>query len=120
MTNTSPFHDGLVPVNPSKERTSEWLYNEIMRFVQPELMTDHLPLLDLKYSGENTFERAARLLSYEEAFEVFDAIAKSATQPLMEEGRKVMLRHREKVLQEEQTENAATLQALEHSFHQTT
>ncbi len=117
MSQTPITDPAIVPANPSPERTSEWLYNEIMRFVQPDLMTDHLPLLDLKYAGENAFEKAARLFSYEEAFRVFDEISVTATQPLVEEGRKEMHRHRQALLEDERAENVVQLQSLEQSFH---
>lgn len=45
----------------------EDVYNLLMREIEPELMTVHLPELEMWYAGESAEERKARLLWYQAA-----------------------------------------------------
>lgn len=47
------------------------LYNTLMYTIEPELMTDMLPMLDAIYKDETKENRAIRLAWYAEAFEMF-------------------------------------------------
>lgn len=58
--------------NPSKEGTPEWFYDEIMRHIEPDLLTNVIPTHAEKYSKQSPEECAARLRAYGRAFEVFD------------------------------------------------
>lgn len=61
------------PPNASVAGTPEWAYDELMRHIEPDLLTNALPLLDAYYAGETTIERHARFSSYQRAFAAFDA-----------------------------------------------
>ncbi len=71
-TQTSTF---IPPANPSTPGTSQWIYNEIMRNIEPDLMTTNLPTHTKKYKDETQEQRLARMKLYDEAFAVFDAVA---------------------------------------------
>ncbi len=116
MTHTATVQIAQVPKNPSPERTPEWLYNEIMRHVLPDLMTDHLPLLELKYAGESEMEKASRRSAYEEAFRVFDAVAKDITLPIVEAGRGVLRTLRAAHARDESAQAAEDLRSAEDSL----
>ena len=62
-----------LPLNPSAPQTVEWMYNEIMRHIEPDLLTNVLPQLSEYYAGESAIERHARFSSYQRAFRAFDA-----------------------------------------------
>ncbi len=113
MTLTSTSHIAQIPKNPSPERTPEWLYNEIMRYIHPDLMTDRLPYLSLKYSGESECEKAARLSGYDEAFRVFDEVTRDVTKPIVEAGREAVRRLRSSRAKEEHAQAAADLRSAE-------
>lgn len=61
-----------VPPNPAQPGTPEWEYNEIMRFIEPDLMTSALPHLAEYYASETPAERHARFSAYQRAFIAFD------------------------------------------------
>jgi len=52
--------------------TGEEIYNAIMGEIEPELLSQNIPSLDEKYSGETEEERAKRLKRYQEAYKTYD------------------------------------------------
>ena len=50
----------------------EWLYNEIMHHIEPDLTTDKIALLNKKYAKETPEDREARMASYIFSFALFD------------------------------------------------
>src|SRR5688572_23986759 len=52
----------------------EW-YDELMKHIEPDLVSTQLPLLDQKYNGETAEQRADRLAHYKIAFMVFNDCA---------------------------------------------
>lgn len=57
--------------NSTKKSDIKELYNTLMYFIEPELMTDMLPILDSIYKDEPPENKKIRLDWYKEAFEIF-------------------------------------------------
>lgn len=92
------------PENPSKPGTSEWFYDEIMRFIEPDLVTTVIEKHMEMYADETTDERVQRMKAYDTAFAVFDKVAAGYEQDF----------HRDMVLQKKQSrEKAMTVEAGE-------
>lgn len=72
MTPTLPKR--LAPKNPSSPGTSDWLYNEIMRQIEPDLLSTAVGGLAAKYAGETAEQRQHRHDKYEQAYRTFDRI----------------------------------------------
>ncbi len=53
--------------------TAQEIYDMIMGAIEPELLSDMLPALDLLYVNETVEEKEARLAWYDIAFETYDA-----------------------------------------------
>ena len=51
-----------------------WLYDMIMAAIEPDLLTEMIPHLDEKYTGETEEQRKERMAHYEKAFAVFDDV----------------------------------------------
>lgn len=52
--------------------TPQWLYDEIMRSIEPELVTDMLPTLDTIYAAETSEEHDVRMERYRLAYAAYD------------------------------------------------
>lgn len=102
----SVMPDGIVPPNPSDRRDPEWFYNEIMRHVQPDLMSDHLAFLEMKYAGETSYERASRMSAYELAFSAYDRFANEVTAAFSGDAARARLLRREESRKNEATQSA--------------
>jgi hypothetical protein len=60
------------PRNIYQPGTPEWLYDEIMRFIEPDLMIESVPLLDATYADETPEQKQERQAAYAIAFQNFD------------------------------------------------
>lgn len=47
------------------------VYNSIMSEIEPDLVDDMIPLLDMKYAGETPAQNAMRLARYRAAYEEY-------------------------------------------------
>lgn len=52
--------------------TGQEIYDGIMSQIEPDLVTDQLPLLDQKYPNENPEDKAKRMERYKVAFAEYD------------------------------------------------
>ena len=66
------------PPNPSAPGTPEWFYNEIMRHVEPDLLTTAIPQHAEYYGSETKEQRIKRMDSYDKAFAIYDKVAAQA------------------------------------------
>lgn len=80
MSSTTSSIQWQVPPNPSAPGTPAWTYDEIMRHIEPDLLTSALPSIDAYYAGESAIERHARFSSYQRAFAAFDAACRMLTE----------------------------------------
>lgn len=60
------------PKNPSAPGSSDWVYNEIMRFIEPDLISTSIPTLARKYANETESQRRWRHDKYRRAYALFD------------------------------------------------
>ncbi len=67
--------------------TPQWLYDELMSRIEPDLVSNQLPLLDQKYAGETEEEHAARMEQYAAAYVVFDACLAELAREMNEDQR---------------------------------
>ncbi len=51
--------------------SAQWLYDEIMQHIEPELMTDQIGKLEERYKDESPEEREDRLQRYTVSFIIF-------------------------------------------------
>jgi len=100
--------------NPSKEGTPEWFYDEIMRFIEPDLLTTVIPLHAEKYAKQSKEECLARLQAYDRAFEIFD----KASQDVAKEYRAGMEKVREEAKEDVQKGETKALQQIEQSIEE--
>ncbi len=109
----SVFSLHLPPPNPSTPNTEEWLYNEIMRHVEPDLMLNHLPLLDEKYANETPVEHLQRMKNYEDAYRIFDKAKAEITAELEKMGGQVQAESRRTALVQERAGDSDKVKAIE-------
>lgn len=95
---------GFVPPrNIYDPGTPEWLYDEIMRHIEPDLMIEQVPLLDTKYAGESPEQRQDREAAYAQAFQHFDTMLQTMREALGDDTltvEAIRLMQRQSVLQE--------------------
>lgn len=106
------------PLNPSARYSPEWIYNEIMRFIEPELMTDSLPHLAEKYAGETPAENARRMALYDKAFACFDAAYAEVSRIFEQEAMTIKKESRSLAQSAEAEERGDALGKLEDAFDQ--
>jgi len=63
-----PIPQGKAEGYPS----AQWLYDELMQHIEPDLLTDQIAHADEKYAGESDEDRAARYERYTIAFMAFE------------------------------------------------
>lgn len=82
MTHTPPLASqaGFVPPpNRQTAGTPAWLYDEIMRWIEPDLLLNVIPHHDELYGQETAEQREQRMKWYERAFVQFDRICDGFT-----------------------------------------
>ncbi len=101
------------PPNLCRTGTPEWVYNEIMRHIEPDLMLEQLPLLDQRYAAETPIDRLKRMKAYDEAFILYDKIFADVSKLYADEARerRFTVRHQEE--KRETTEHAGEVQTIE-------
>jgi hypothetical protein len=67
MPTTTQDNDTTVVTLP----TGADVYNGIMSEIEPDLVNDMIPLLDMKYAGETPIQNAARLARYRAAYDEY-------------------------------------------------
>lgn len=101
------------PKNPSTPGTSEWFYDEIMRHIEPDLLTTVIPTHAEKYNDETQEERVERMKAYDAAFAIFDKVAEEYEKEFMEDVQKLKKQSRSKVMKEEKKERKQELSNIE-------
>ena len=89
------------PQNPSKPGTPEWLYDEIMRNIEPDLLTTALSTHDERYNDETKEQRAARLHAYDQAFMIFDNVTGDFEKEFHEKMETVRKKAKKKAMKED-------------------
>jgi hypothetical protein len=102
------------PPNVWPLHSSEWVYDEIMRHIEPELMLAVLPTLQDLYKDESTEDFDARMARYDKAFEAFDAAYAKVIELLAEETRGLRNAAHESAMGKEREEAASDLAKTEH------
>ena len=100
-------HTFTPPKNPSQPGTPEWVYNEIMRHIEPDLLTTVIPQHPTMYGSESQQERIGRLKAYEQAFGIFDKAAVDFERRLSADVRALSLKTREAARTQEEREEQA-------------
>ena len=107
-----------VPVaDAQNDELSKQLYNAIMADIEPDLLLEHIPLLDELYADETQADHAARVARYEEAYEKFDVALQQFMGEVHEE---VRVSRREALKTKElrdRAEEQTTLTHLESAFN---
>ena len=78
----NPQSTATPPPNPSAPGSPEWWYNEIMRHIEPELLTTVIPTHAETYKDESGEDRVARIEGYDKAFAMYDNVAADFEQTL--------------------------------------
>ncbi len=110
---SNPTSTFTPPPNPSQPGTSQWLYDEIMRHIEPDLVTTMLPRHIDMYAKESQKERVARMKAYDEAFAVFDKVAAEFEQEFHHDVQRLKTDAREKAMTEEKKKEKNVLEKIE-------
>ncbi len=102
-----------VPQNPWPRTAACWLYDEIMRHVNPDLMLGRIPLLEKKYRDEAEEEHAARLREYERAFALYDRIYRDVADLCADEAHRIKERSHAQAMGREAVEKGSDMQNVE-------
>lgn len=103
----------VAPANPSAPGTPEWLYNEIMRHIEPDLLTDVLSTHVEIYKDETHEERIERMKAYDEAFIIFDKAAAEFEHALHQDLRGVRAKSQHEARKREKKEQNKGLEDIE-------
>ena len=96
------------------QQTPQWLYDEIMLQIEPDLVTDQIPLLEERYKDEPENERQARMERYDRAFDAFDTELQNFSDELyarMEEDKAAIQSTRDMAEQDEKKSAVARLES---------
>ena len=85
MTSTQTLP--TLPANTATPRSPEWLYCEIMRHIEPDLLPGTADHLDRIYKGETAAEHERRMAAYDRAFALFDTVYADVTSMIESEAR---------------------------------
>lgn len=106
----------FLPTNPWPVAAPHWLYDEIMRHIEPDLMIERIPLLDKKYAAETADQHQARMEHYDQAFRRYDAWHDDVVQFMSDETIKVRKNAQAEVAKKEGGERAGELNRIEQEF----
>ena len=56
--------------------SAQWVYDELMSRIEPDLVSNHISLLEKKYAGETKEQRKDRMEHYVVAFFIFEECMK--------------------------------------------
>jgi hypothetical protein len=115
MSPTQTSHHAA-PGNPSLPGTAQWLYDEIMRNIEPDLITTRIIHLDEIYADETESEGKSRMQAYEKAFEIFDAAAMNFEKKFHAELGTFRKNAHKTAMEQERQEKAKNLKNLESTF----
>ncbi|HVW67177.1 MAG TPA: hypothetical protein VHA78_05640 [Candidatus Peribacteraceae bacterium] len=95
---------------------ARWIYDEFMKHIEPDLMTDHIEHVDEKYAGETAEERAERYEQYTMAFLIFDECLKDFDATMSAGVQFWKKKMEEFAKRESDTEDAAHMKIIEESI----
>ena len=99
-----------------KVPTGEEIYNALMSEIEPDLVSNQIPLLDQKYAGETEEERKARMQRYTEAYAKYDAVSAKYIADLQAKAAAYKKAAYKEAEAKEQQKEQATLAQLESHF----
>ena len=108
--------DQTTPIGPPKIPEGNELYNQLMSKIEPDLMTDQLPLLDEKYKGETPEAAKIRSDRYEKAFAEYDKQLASYLGALGGKVREYQTTARKSVEHEERVKEEQQLTGIEQQM----
>jgi hypothetical protein len=111
-TQASPFAALLQLQIPAGED----LYNQLMAEIEPELLSENLPLLEQKYRGETPADAKARAERYTKAFEAYDKKLKGYLGELDEKVRGYQRQALKSAEAHEREEEDVKLHSIEDTF----
>ncbi len=101
------------PINTFPPDAPEWLYQEIMRHIEPDLLLERLPRLDAQYAGETLDQRVERMQYYERAFALFDQISADISAMIARDARRLKDEARGEIRRREGQEHGQELKRIE-------
>ena len=106
------------PPNPSLSESAEWFYNEIMRHIEPDLLSTVILTHAEKYKSETQEQREARIKSYDNAFIVFDRVADDYGKQMASEVQEFKKQERTKAMKKEKKQEKKALKKIEGEMEQ--
>lgn len=119
LYNTVMSQTQTYPANPSLPGTAQWIYDEIMRFIEPDLLTTRIGFLDEIYANETEDEGKKRMMAYEKAFAIFDKVAEKFESKFNAAVLSLRKGAREQAISEERVEEDKSVLEIESKFQQT-
>lgn len=110
---TSTLTKPPAPPNPCKKDSPQWLYCEIMRHIEPDLLPERLALHERMYKWETDDDRFERMRHYDEALALYDRIYADVAAMMTREAHAQKHVARMKVGKQEAQEKAEELRRLE-------
>ncbi len=114
----TPIPLAVPPPNMQAVQSPEWLYDEIMRFIEPDLMLDAIPRLTERYKDETAEERAARMGAYDRAFAAYDQVYAKVADDLMSQAQRLRKQAQASVAVQEEAEQSHDLSDAESQLDQ--
>lgn len=105
-----------IPKNPWPRTAACWLYDEIMRHINPDLMIERVPLLEKKYLGEAPMEHEARMHEYQRAFDLYDRIYKDVANVCADEAHRIKEDSRATAMGKEAAQQGSDLKNVEQKL----
>jgi len=96
--------------------TPEWLYDRLMKHIEPDLTTENIKNLDEKYKGESDEDKELRQESYELAFDLFDVAVEAFEGGILDEVKEWKKAIRERAQEEESLEEEEVMQEIEEEI----
>ena len=93
-----------------------WLYDQIMGQIEPDLLSDQIPLLEEKYKTETAEERKNRTDAYAKAFHIFDEVFKEMASGIYAEVEQLKHLAQKDRAFDEQSQHQGELQSLEQQL----
>jgi hypothetical protein len=114
---THPSPDAAVASLPPPVSSPEWLYDLVMRNIEPDLTSGEIPLLPERYADESPEDRIERMERYDRAFDLFDLVLQDLSEVFADAAREWKEEMQRHVQAEEAHERSTELGAAESQLH---